>query len=55
MITAFARYSSSSTQMRSGCPEKSTFVTSSVRNVVPNRSAWRRKSAIISGPMIPSE
>ena len=50
MITASARYSSSPTQMRNGCSEKSTRVTSSVTNSAPKRSAWRRKSFIISGP-----
>ena len=53
-ITESARYSSSPTQTRNGRCEKSTRVTSSVTNVVPNRSAWRRKSCIIAGPMIPS-
>ena len=45
---------SSPTQTRNGRSEKSTFVTSSVTNSAPKRSAWRRKSCIISGPMIPS-
>ena len=38
-ITASARYSSSPTQTRNGCSEKSTRVTSSVRNSPPKRSA----------------
>ena len=37
-------------QTRNGRVEKSTSVTSSVTNSAPNRSAWRRKSCIISGP-----
>ena len=53
-ITLSAAYSFSPTQTRSGCSVKSTFVTSSVRNSAPKRSAWRRKSCIIAGPMIPS-
>ena len=53
-MTARARYSSLSTQTRKGRSEKSTLVTSSVTKSAPKRSAWRRKSAISSGPMIPS-
>ena len=53
-MTERARYSSPSTQTPNGRSEKSTRVTSSVTKSVPNRSAWRRNSAIISGPMIPS-
>jgi hypothetical protein len=53
-ITAFARYSSRSTHTRNGRSEKSTRVTSSVSSSAPKRSAWRRKSSIISGPMTPS-
>jgi hypothetical protein len=54
MITAFARYSSFSTQTRNGCSEKSTFVTSSVTNSAPKCSACARKSSIIFGPITPS-
>jgi hypothetical protein len=53
-ITLSAVNSFSPTQTRSGCSPKSTFVTSSVRNSAPKRSAWRRKSCIIAGPMTPS-
>ena len=53
-ITESALYSSLSTHTRNGCSEKSTFVTSSVTNSAPNRSAWRRKSCIIAGPITPS-
>src|SRR4051794_24362045 len=53
-ITLSAVYSSSPTHTRSGCSVKSILVTSSVRNSAPKRSAWRRKSCIIAGPMIPS-
>ena len=49
-ITAFARYSSRSTQTRNGRSEKSTFVTSSVTYSAPKRSAWRRKSCHHLGP-----
>ena len=52
-MTARERYSSSPTQTRNGCSEKSTRVTSSVTYSAPNRSAWRRKSDIISGPHDP--
>ena len=48
--TVSARYSSSPTQTRKGRSEKSTRVTSSVRNSVPKRSACRRNSTIICGP-----
>ncbi len=53
-MTVFARYSASSTQTLKGRSEKSTRVTSSVMKSVPKRSAWRRNSAIISGPITPS-
>ena len=53
-ITASAVCSVSPTQTRNGCSVKSTFVTSSVTNSAPKRSAWRRKSCIICGPRIPS-
>ena len=54
MMTVRALYSVSSTQMRKGRSEKSTRETSSVMNSVPKRSACRRKSAIMSGPITPS-
>ena len=53
-MTVSARYSSSPTHTRKGRSEKSTFVTSSVTNSAPNRSACLRKSRIISGPRTPS-
>ena len=53
-ITESARCSSSPTYTRKGRSEKSTRVTSSVTNSAPNRSACRRKSPIIVGPMTPS-
>ena len=52
--TVCARCSSFSTQTRNGRSEKSTRVTSSVTKSAPNRSACRRNSAIISGPITPS-
>ena len=54
MMTERARYSSLWTVTRNGRSEKSTLVTSSVTNSAPKRSAWRRKSCIISGPITPS-
>jgi len=53
-MTAVPWCSSSPTHTRNGRAEKSTRLTSAVMKRVPKRSAWRRKSCIISGPSTPS-